>query len=201
MPLIPALGRQRRVDFWVRGQPGLQSEFQDVQGYTEKPCLEKPKITKKKKKKKEKKKKNSRSMCVCEWVCECVHMNVEMSVRHQVSSSIVLHLSFWNRTSCWTWIWLACLDCVLQGFSVSAFPVLGLEEHNTTPNFLCGCWASGTGLQAYCTDWTISLALLRDQPASASQVLGLKASATQSSSSVDWDSNKNLEEFPVVSPM
>jgi hypothetical protein len=27
----------------VRGQPGLQSEFQDSQGYTEKPCLEKPK--------------------------------------------------------------------------------------------------------------------------------------------------------------
>ena len=41
MPLIPALGRQRQVDFWVRGQPGLQSEFQDSQGYTEKPCLEK----------------------------------------------------------------------------------------------------------------------------------------------------------------
>jgi hypothetical protein len=32
-PLIPALGRQR--------QPGLQSEFQDSQSYTEKPCLEK----------------------------------------------------------------------------------------------------------------------------------------------------------------
>ena len=42
-PLTPALGRQRRVDFWVRGQPGLQSEFQDIQGYTEKPCLKKPK--------------------------------------------------------------------------------------------------------------------------------------------------------------
>jgi hypothetical protein len=34
MLLIPALGRQR-----VWGQPGLQSEFQDSQGYTEKPCL------------------------------------------------------------------------------------------------------------------------------------------------------------------
>jgi hypothetical protein len=34
MPLIPALGRQRQVDFWVWGQPGLQSEFQDSQGYT-----------------------------------------------------------------------------------------------------------------------------------------------------------------------
>ena len=37
MPLIPALGRQRQADFWVRGKPGLQSEFQDSQGYTEKP--------------------------------------------------------------------------------------------------------------------------------------------------------------------
>jgi hypothetical protein len=36
-----ALGRQRQADFWVWGQPGLQSEFQDSQGYTEKPCLEK----------------------------------------------------------------------------------------------------------------------------------------------------------------
>jgi hypothetical protein len=31
--------RQRQVDFCVRGQPGLQSEFQNSQGYTEKPCL------------------------------------------------------------------------------------------------------------------------------------------------------------------
>jgi hypothetical protein len=35
------------VDFWVRGQPGLQSEFQDSQGYTEKSYLEKPKTEKK----------------------------------------------------------------------------------------------------------------------------------------------------------
>jgi hypothetical protein len=47
-PLIPALGRQRQADFWVRGQPGLQSEFQDSQSYTEKPCLEIPKKKKKK---------------------------------------------------------------------------------------------------------------------------------------------------------
>jgi hypothetical protein len=50
-PLIPALGRQRQVDFSVRGQPSLQNEFQDSQSYTEKPCLEKPKINKLKKKK------------------------------------------------------------------------------------------------------------------------------------------------------
>jgi hypothetical protein len=46
MPLIPALGRQRQANFWVPGQPGLQSEFQDSQGYTEKPCFKKPKINK-----------------------------------------------------------------------------------------------------------------------------------------------------------
>jgi hypothetical protein len=45
-PLIPALGRQRQANFWVRGQPGLQSEFQDSQDYTEKPCLEKQTKTK-----------------------------------------------------------------------------------------------------------------------------------------------------------
>ena len=43
MPLILALGRQSQADFWIQGQPGLQSEFQDSQGYTEKPCLEKNK--------------------------------------------------------------------------------------------------------------------------------------------------------------
>jgi hypothetical protein len=46
-PLIPALGRQRQVDFWVRGQPDLQSEFQESQGYTEKPCLKTNKQTNK----------------------------------------------------------------------------------------------------------------------------------------------------------
>jgi hypothetical protein len=39
---------QRQADFWVRGQTGLQSELQDSQGYTEKPCLEKQNKTKKK---------------------------------------------------------------------------------------------------------------------------------------------------------
>jgi hypothetical protein len=55
MPLIPALGRQRQEDLWVRGQPGLQSEFQDSQGYKEKPRLEKLKNkTKQKQKQKQK---------------------------------------------------------------------------------------------------------------------------------------------------
>jgi hypothetical protein len=58
MPLIPALGRQRQADFWVQGQPGLQSEFQDSQGYTEKPCLENTK----------KKKKQPVILWLCLWV-------------------------------------------------------------------------------------------------------------------------------------
>ena len=33
--------RQRQVDLWVQIQPGLQNEFQDSQGYTEKFCLKK----------------------------------------------------------------------------------------------------------------------------------------------------------------
>jgi hypothetical protein len=41
MPLIPAHGRQRQEDFRVQSQPGLQTEFQDSHGYTEKPCLKK----------------------------------------------------------------------------------------------------------------------------------------------------------------
>jgi hypothetical protein len=53
-PLIPALGRQRQADFRVRGQPGLQSEFQVSQGYTEKPCLKKQKPKPKKKTKQNK---------------------------------------------------------------------------------------------------------------------------------------------------
>jgi hypothetical protein len=50
-PLIPALERQRQANFCVRGQPGLQSEFQDSQGYTEKPYLQKQKNKKTKTKK------------------------------------------------------------------------------------------------------------------------------------------------------
>jgi hypothetical protein len=51
------------VDFWVRGQPGLQSEFQDSQGCTEKPCLKKTKTktnkqTNKKVKREARRKKN-----------------------------------------------------------------------------------------------------------------------------------------------
>ena len=45
-PLNPALKRQRKVDSLSSGLPGLQSEFQDSQGYTQKFCLENPEINK-----------------------------------------------------------------------------------------------------------------------------------------------------------
>ena len=47
--LIPGLQRQRQADLWVRGQPGLKSEFQDSQCYKEKHCLWKKKNKKQKK--------------------------------------------------------------------------------------------------------------------------------------------------------
>ena len=34
-------GEAEAGDFWVQGQPDLQSEFQDSQGYREKYCLKK----------------------------------------------------------------------------------------------------------------------------------------------------------------
>jgi hypothetical protein len=43
----PSTWEAEAGDFWVQGQPGLQSEFQDSQGYTEKLCFEKPKKKKK----------------------------------------------------------------------------------------------------------------------------------------------------------
>ena len=42
------------MDFLVRGQPGLQSEFQDSEDYTEKPCLENNNNNNKKKPNKQK---------------------------------------------------------------------------------------------------------------------------------------------------
>jgi hypothetical protein len=50
MPLIPTLRRQKQAEF--EAQPALQSEFQDSQGYTEKPCLSLSKNLSQKKKKK-----------------------------------------------------------------------------------------------------------------------------------------------------
>jgi hypothetical protein len=37
----PSIQVAGQADFWVKDQPGLQSEFQASQGYTEKHCLKK----------------------------------------------------------------------------------------------------------------------------------------------------------------
>jgi hypothetical protein len=81
-PLIPALRRQRQADFSVRGQPGLQSEFQDSQGYTEKHCLEKQNKNKQTKNKKQKTKKRK----------EIKILETEVSYLFQVSMSYSMFL-------------------------------------------------------------------------------------------------------------
>jgi hypothetical protein len=43
MPIITIRVGSKTVISKAQGQPGLQNDFQDSQGYTEKPCLEKPK--------------------------------------------------------------------------------------------------------------------------------------------------------------
>jgi hypothetical protein len=48
-PLIPALGRHRQAGFCVQGQSGLQSEFQDSQGYIEETLSQKKKEKEKEK--------------------------------------------------------------------------------------------------------------------------------------------------------
>jgi hypothetical protein len=47
MPVIEALREQRQEDLCVQGHPGLQSELQDSQSYTEKPSLKKTKQNRK----------------------------------------------------------------------------------------------------------------------------------------------------------
>jgi hypothetical protein len=84
--LIPALGRQRQADFWVWGQPGLQSEFQDSQGYTEKPCLEK--------KKKRKEKKRNLLMCI---------ISSEFSLTTSGSKPIYTRF-FLSNIRLWSWV-------------------------------------------------------------------------------------------------
>jgi hypothetical protein len=54
-PLIPALGKQRQANFWVRGQPGLQSECsRTARAIKRNPVSKKNKKTKNKKQKKKK---------------------------------------------------------------------------------------------------------------------------------------------------
>ena len=63
MPLIPALERKKQADFWVPGQPGLSSEFQDSQGYTKKPYLKTK--NKQQQQQKQKQKKETKRVILC----------------------------------------------------------------------------------------------------------------------------------------
>ena len=98
-PLIPALRRQRQADFWVQSQPGVQSEFQDSQGYTEKPCHQKTK--------KPKQNKNKSISVFILWVCEqvitqmeCVLENWWVKSRGHGNTYVVAFLRKlkWNQT-------------------------------------------------------------------------------------------------------
>ena len=98
-PLIPALGRQVQADFWVRGQPGLQREFQDSQDYTEKSCLEKPK------------KKQKRYFCrVCRVLPTFLGIWTHISTPNTFTCWASLPdpcFCFWDSVLCspeWTWI-------------------------------------------------------------------------------------------------
>jgi hypothetical protein len=59
-PSTPAM---RQADLCIWGQPGLQSQFQDSQGYTEKPCREE--------------KRTHTCMCVCMCIYTCMYMYLE----------------------------------------------------------------------------------------------------------------------------
>jgi hypothetical protein len=95
--LIPALGRQRQADFWVQGQPGLQSEFQDSQGYTEKSCLEKQTNKTKNKKRKEKYKKKQKTKIKDKGTHVCIFLRIVLLLI--VIIIIILpsiHIFSWN---------------------------------------------------------------------------------------------------------
>ena len=107
--------RQRQVDFWVPGQPGLQSEFQDSQGYTEKPCLRKTKP----KKEREKKERVALVMVSVPQICDnlafillSVSQSTEVfsflsndlrptSLAESSKTVLELWLRHWHR--CWEW--------------------------------------------------------------------------------------------------
>jgi hypothetical protein len=102
----PVLGRQRQVDFWVQGQPGLQSEFQDSQGYIEKACLEKQKN------KQASKKVLKVSKCPCKMTIstKIVFLNI---YRYQESSRKSMQVSFLEMVH--HFAWLQWVNFELQG--------------------------------------------------------------------------------------
>jgi hypothetical protein len=116
-PLIPALGRQRQADLWVRGQPGLQSEFQDSQGYTEKPCLEKlKKQTNKKKPKKQNKTKQKTQNYHVSTVIQ-----IQVLWKSSQGSELLIHLASSRNTNYWKQVFII-LWCQWLTFSALSRP-------------------------------------------------------------------------------
>ena len=139
MPLITALGRQRQPDLWVQSQPGLHSELQDSQGYTEKPVLGRETCLLKKKKSNEHPFPTSEFsrpfknlfyyyLCVCLFVffvhaCAhvCMHVLWYIEVRGQLSGvgSLLLPCEFWDGTQvsglCSKYLYLWAVSQALQG--------------------------------------------------------------------------------------
>lgn len=78
--------------------------------------------------------------------CLCAHMFVEASTGHcGLSSSVALHLIFWDRPCHWTWSWMI---QQAPGTSVSppAPPALGLQVCTTMTSFFS--WVLGIKLSA-----------------------------------------------------
>lgn len=84
IPLISALRRQKEFNLWVRGQPGLYSEFQDSQGYGEKRCLKN-------------KQTNKQGLSLYPWI----NWNSQLQTHKDphVFASWVLELKAWATTS------------------------------------------------------------------------------------------------------
>ena len=79
------------MDFWVQGQPGLHSEFQDSQGYTEKPCLKK---TKQKKKNNTKQNNNNKTKTNKNENKDHTYINIEIESQNIVNGKVNLYKLF-----------------------------------------------------------------------------------------------------------
>jgi hypothetical protein len=100
MLLIPALGRQRQVDFWVRGQPGLQSELaratQRNPGQKTKTTTTTTKKNPKNQTKTKKNPQNRRKICVA-YLCLCRPGQSALDLRELDLQTIVS--TWW--CACW----------------------------------------------------------------------------------------------------
>ena len=88
----PSTWEAEAGDFWVRGRPGLQGEFQNSQGYTEKPCLGRTnKQTKQQHKRTNKQKDTGKSIKVYIWaVSALMDLYTNSTLKFWLYSSVYL---------------------------------------------------------------------------------------------------------------